>query len=99
MMHALPPRRAERVKIGAKIALRRSFAQRAPGRLVDLSAHGCRVEWDEWVRPGERMFVALPTIESIEAAARWVNGKAAGVEFARALHPAVFAMLARRMAR
>ena len=35
-MHALPPRCAHRVKIGAPIALRRSFAQRAPGRLIDL---------------------------------------------------------------
>jgi hypothetical protein len=99
MMHALPPRRAERVPIRASIALRRSFAQRAPGRLVDLSAHGCRVEWTEWTRAGERLFVSLPTIAPIEAEARWISGRTVGVEFARPLHPAVFAMLARRMGR
>jgi hypothetical protein len=98
-MHALPPRCAHRVKIGAPIALRRSFAQRAPGRLIDLTAFGCRVEMTEWTRPGERLFVSLPTIESLESAARWIDGRVAGLQFARPLHPAVFEMLARRMAR
>jgi hypothetical protein len=98
-MHALPPRRAVRVPIGTEIALRRSFAQSAPGRLVDLTVFGCRVEMIEWTRPGERLFVSLPTIEPILSAARWVDGRVAGVEFTRPLHPAVFAMLARRMGR
>lgn len=96
-MHGLPPRCAKRVSLSAEIALRRSFAQRAPARLVDLTAFGCRVEMTDWTRPGERLFVSIPTLAPIEAAARWVDGKVAGVEFARPLHPAVFRMLAQRM--
>lgn len=98
-MHALPLRCAKRVSLSAEIALRRSFAQRAPARLVDLTAYGACVEMTEWTRPGERLFVSIPTLAPIEAAARWVDGKVAGVEFARPLHPAVFRMLTQRMAR
>ena len=97
MSTALQPRRAERVPIGAEIGLRRSFAHRCPVELIDLSVHGARVDVIERVQPGERLFVSLPGIETIEAAARWNSDFVAGVEFARPLHPAVFEMLCSRM--
>nr|MDQ3077917.1 PilZ domain-containing protein [Pseudomonadota bacterium] len=58
---------------------------------------GCRVELVERVRPGDRLWLSLPGIESLEAAVCWVDNFVAGVEFVRPLHPSVFEMLTQRM--
>ena len=97
MSEAVQPRRAERVPIGADISLRRSFETRYQVKILDLSPHGCRVELVERVRPGDRLWISLPGIETLEATACWVDNFVAGVEFAHPLHPSVFAMLTARM--
>ena len=91
MTNASQPRRAERVPIGADISLRRSF------EILDLSLHGCRVELVERVRKGDRLWISLPGIETLEAITCWVDGFVAGAEFIRPLHPSVFDMLTARM--
>lgn len=97
MSKAVQPRRAERVSIAAGISLRRSFEIRYAVQILDLSPHGCRVELVERVRPGDRLWISLPGIETLEATTRWVEDFVAGVEFVHPLHPSVFDMLAARM--
>lgn len=97
MSDAVQPRRAERIPIAAYISLRRSFENRYQVRILDFSPHGCRVELVERVRPGDRLWITLPGIETIEATTCWVDNFIAGVEFVQPLHLSVFDMLAARM--
>ena len=97
MTNASQPRRAERVPIGADISLRRSFENRYRVQILELSRHGCRVELVERVRKGDRLWISLPGIETLEAITCWVDGFVAGAEFIRPLHPSVFDMLTARM--
>lgn len=83
--------------IAADISLRRSFEHRYQVQILDFSPHGCRVELVERVKPGDRLWVSLPGIETLEATTCWVDNFIAGVEFAQPLHPSVFAMLTARM--
>lgn len=97
MGDARQPRREERTPISAEISLRRSFETRYQVQIVDLSPHGCRVELVERVQPGDRLWISLPGIETIEATTCWVEDFVAGVEFSRPLHPSVFDMMTARM--
>ena len=97
MSYATQPRRAERIPIGADISLRRSFETRYSVRILDFSPHGARVELVERVKPGDRLWISLPGIETLEATTCWVDGFVAGVEFVHPLHRSVFEMLTARM--
>ncbi len=97
MSEANHSRRAERVPIVADISLRRSFETRYSVRILDFSPHGARVELVERVRPGDRLWISLPGIETLEAITCWVDDFIAGVEFVHPLHPSVFDMLTARM--
>ncbi len=83
--------------MAADISLRRSFDTRYQVRILDFSPHGCRIELVERVRPGDRVWISLPGIETIEATTCWVDGFVAGVEFVHPLHPSVFDMLTAKM--
>ena len=97
MSEADQSRRAERVPIGADISLRRSFDTRYQVQIVDFSPHGRRVELVERVKPGDRLWISLPGIETLEATTCWVEDFVAGLEFIHPLHPSVFDMLTSRM--
>ena len=92
-----PERRSERVALEGEISLRRSFDTKYRVNILDFSPHGCRVELVERVQVGDRLWISLPGIETIEAVACWVDNFIAGVEFVQPLHPSVFAMIAGRM--
>ena len=63
----------------------------------DVSPDGCRVELVEMVDTGERVIVRLPSLEPLGAEVAWVKGANAGLQFQRALHPAVFDQLIDRL--
>ena len=46
---------------------------------------------------GDRIWISLPGIESIQAEVCWVKEWIVGVEFARPLYPAVFELVRDRM--
>ena len=49
------------------------------------------------VAPGDRIWISLPGIESIQADVCWVKEWTVGVEFTRSLYPSVFEMVRDRM--
>lgn len=97
MSEADRPRRTDRVPIGAEISMRRSFDTSYRVQLLDFSPQGCRIELVERVQVGDRLWISLPGIETVEATACWVENFVAGVEFVAPLHPSVFDMLTTRM--
>ena len=99
MSDADQPRRTDRVPIGAEISMRRSFDTRYRVQLLDFSPQGCRIELVERVRVGDRLWISLPGIETVEAITCWVDDFVAGVEFVTPLHPSVFDMLTTQMKR
>lgn len=86
-------RRSRRVVVGAEISVRKAGCFNFQLPVLDVSAHGCRVELLEAVDQGERMIVRLPALEPLGAQVAWVCGTHAGLRFDRPLHPAVFDQL------
>ena len=87
------PRRTIRRKIDAEVILRRSLDQPYKVKLRDLSLNGCSVELVNHVQLGERLWIKLPGLDSIEGFVRWEENFRAGSDFLTPLHPAVFDML------
>ena len=77
----------------AEVRLRRSTDKPYKVRLRDVSQHGCSVELVNRVQLGERVWIKLPDLESIEGFVCWEDEFCAGIDFAGPLHPAVFDML------
>lgn len=74
-----------------KIAEGRQFSQgRHPVRLSDISCRGCRIAAAGLhLEAGRRIILKPEGLESISGTVRWASQQFAGVEFDRALHPAV----------
>ena len=97
MVDNTDPRRAERVPLRADIEFRRTGEHRWRVNILDFSPAGCRVELPVRVKPDDTIWISLPGIETIQGTVCWVKEWEAGVEFASALHPAVFDMVRARM--
>ncbi len=92
----LPPR-ADRVSLQAAVTLRRRGSANYTVSTSDVSPSGCKVEFVERPRVGETHWLKFDGLEALEAEVRWVEDFDAGVQFARAIHPAVFDMLLTRL--
>ncbi len=90
-------RQATRLDVPAAVSLRRPGRFHYRTRLFDLSETGCRVEFVERPRVGERIWVKFERFDSIEATVRWRDGFFGGVEFVRPIYPAVFDLLVARL--
>ena len=90
-------RKAERVSLQADIDFRRTGEHRWRVNIHDISPQGCRVEVPVRVKPDDTIWISLPGLETIQARVCWVKDWAAGVEFERPLHQAVFEMVEQRM--
>lgn len=95
---AQSPRRSARVALTGAVQLSRSGRESFPVTIFDLSREGCRVEFVERPRLDESVWVKLDGLEPLEAVVCWAEGVAAGLEFSRPIHPAVFDMLVQRAA-
>lgn len=91
------PRAFNRAALSAEVSLRRQGRQSYIANLFDLTPKGCRVEFIETPRAGEKMWVKIDVFDSIEATVRWVEGFYGGLEFSRPIHPAVFELLLTRL--
>jgi hypothetical protein len=90
-------RDAERFDLPTEVALRRPGRSLYHTRLFDLSNEGCRVEFVERPRIGERIWVKLAGLDSIEAEVRWREDFFGGLKFVRPIYPAVFELLSMRL--
>lgn len=92
-----PSPRGNRTSVSAEVSLRRLGQNNYRVRVNDLSPEGCRVELVELPRIGEHMLVKLDGLEVLDSEVCWVHGFVAGLRFERAIHPAVFDLLVRRL--
>lgn len=65
--------------------------------VYDISPQGCRIEFVERPRLDEVVWVKFEGLDAIESTVCWLKGAEAGVEFVRAIYPAVFDSLVRRL--
>ena len=90
------PRRSKRVPVTANVTLRKPGQPNFPVRVFDASPEGCKIEFVDRPREGDRIWVKFAGLETLEAEVCWVEEFVMGVKFARPMHPAVFDLLAER---
>ena len=91
------PRRAARTAVVAEATLRRAGHAHYRVNVYDASENGCKVEFVERPMIHETVWLKFDQLDALEAQVCWVDGCAVGLEFQRPIHPAVFAMLAKRL--
>jgi len=91
------PRRSIRVPLTADVSLRRSGQLHYQVKVLDLSPHGCRIEFIERPALEEQMWVRFDGLQALEAEVCWVDGFVGGLNFFRPIHPAVFDQLLSRL--
>ena len=84
--------------LDAELSLRRSGQTNYRANVHDVSQEGCKVEFVERPMLDEIVWVKFEGLEALEAMVCWVEGFAAGLEFQRPVHPAVFNLLLQRLA-
>lgn len=85
-------RGADRINFKALVKFR-AGSRRAEVRVHDVSTEGIRMSVIHSLKVGDRLFVTLPGIESMEAEVAWEKEFELGCRFIKPLHPAVLGML------
>lgn len=93
----LDRRCVDRVPVASNITLRPIGGFNHQVRIDDVSTAGCRVEMVEEAEIGEPLIARFPQLEPLVGAVRWKCGATAGLEFSRAVHPAVLDALVGRL--
>ena len=93
---AWPPRN-DRIPVSADVSLRRQGKLNYQVRVVDASPQGCKVEFIERPQMADRVWIKFDGLELMEAQVCWIDGFSAGLQYTRAIHPAVFDLLLQRM--
>lgn len=83
-------RKSPRIPLNAEVLLRRSSQNNYRVRIFDASVDGGKIEFIERPALDERLWVKFEGLEAIEATVCWIEGHVVGIEFERAIHPAVF---------
>lgn len=90
-------RRTLRLDVRFNAGLREpGSAQRFEVEVIDLSMTGFRFETSFTLKAGQRVFVTIPGVNTLEAVVAWGRGYIYGAQFDRALYPAVFDLIAAR---
>ena len=71
-------------------------AQKFEVDVIDLSMTGFRFETSFTLKPGNKVFVTIPGVNTLEASVAWGRGYIYGAQFNNALHPGVFDLIAKR---
>lgn len=58
--------------------------------VIDLSMTGLRLETSFTLKPGQKVFLTIPGVNTLEAVIAWGRGYIYGAQFERPLHGAVF---------
>lgn len=84
------PRQHPRQSLDAEILLRGPGRPHYRTRVFDLSPTGCKVDFVEQPKLGDKLWIKLPGLDALESNVRWLKSFVGGVQFVRAIHPAVF---------
>ncbi|MEP7315160.1 MAG: PilZ domain-containing protein [Sphingomicrobium sp.] len=93
----LRPRAHDRVAIDGEIIVRRRGGAGFATSILDVSPVGCRIDFVERPRVGEKLWVKFPGFESLDAFVRWTESYTGGIEFVRPIYPSVFDLLLLRL--
>ena len=93
----LDRRRFARVAVASTLMVRPIGGFNYQAQLDEVSAAGCRVELVEEAELGEPLIARFPQLEPLVGEVRWKEGPMAGLEFTRAMHPAVLDALVTRL--
>ncbi len=85
----LEKRRAPRLGTRVPAKVRRHGPTRIPGVITDLSVIGFRLQSDEKLARGARIWVTIKPFSPLEAEVVWSRAFLAGCSFEAPLHPAV----------
>jgi hypothetical protein len=91
--------RERRAEVDGELLLRRIGGFPFQVELSDVSCGGCRVRLIEECEQGESVIARFAQLEPLAARVCWTHDNVAGLQFSRALHPAVFDMLLTRLSR
>lgn len=84
------PRRSRRRKAGVNASCESGDGRTIGVAVTDISEDGCRLESrSEAFAPDQDIVVRPQGLEALAGRVRWTHDKAAGVEFASKLHPAL----------
>jgi hypothetical protein len=86
--------RAPRSAVLLPASLRERGRARAPGRLIDISTGGCRIEYFHDLQPGCWVWLSVSGLETQYCRVAWCRDSFAGLEFAAPLQEAVVERLA-----
>ena len=98
MLDSTERRLNPRVSLEADVLFRRPREGHYSITMHDLTPHGCKLAVPERLDKGDLVWVQLPSLESLQGWVRWTQKAWSGVEFERPMHPAVFEMMAERLA-
>ncbi|MEO8617885.1 MAG: PilZ domain-containing protein [Sphingomicrobium sp.] len=93
----LRPRAHDRLAIDAEVTIRRRGRAGFTTSIRDMSPIGCRIDFVERPRVGEKVWIKFPGFESIDAFVRWTESYVGGIEFVRPIYPSVFDLLLLRL--
>ena len=71
-------------------------AQKFEVDVIDLSMTGFRFETSFTIRPGNKVFVTIPGMSTLEATVAWARGYVYGAQFNHPLYASVFDLIAER---
>jgi hypothetical protein len=91
------PRKSARVRTAARVKLRQRGSENFTVQAFDLSPEGCKLQFLEPPHLDETVWVKFDGLELLEATVCWTDGLLVGVEFSRAIHPAVFDLLVSKL--
>lgn len=93
-------RRAARCGVGMVATVREiGSSQRFEVDVIDMSMTGFRCQTSFTLRPGQTIFLTIPTFAPLEAQVAWRDGFRYGCAFSRTLHNAVLDHIAARFRR
>jgi hypothetical protein len=92
------PRRINRTPVTAEIFVRGLGKRGHRATAYDASPLGCKCEFLERPRIGDRVWVKFDGLEAIESKVCWLENSTMGLSFSRPIHPAVFELLLARVA-
>jgi hypothetical protein len=86
-------RRAERFQADIAAGVRERGRSVMPIEVVDLSTHGCRIEFSGALVVGAHAWLTLPDLDSRHARVAWMGEGEAGLDFIQPLHPGIARLL------
>lgn len=90
-------RRADRITVRLTAALREpGTSTRFDVTVLDMSMTGLRFETSFTLRPGQHIFLTIPSLGVLDAEVAWQRSYVYGARFERPLHPAVLDHLAKQ---